>query len=223
MMTLAIVISVLIVIALLRFGVSVEYSSEGVIIKLRAGPFSIQIFPTKENPYKERKKTEKKALRDTRKKTKPKKEPVKKKPGMLSVVLDTLPLIKNMLDRVKRRLLIKKLIIHFTAAGDDPSKTAMIYGTASAVFGTLTPILENNFRIKRRDFQTNVDFINQEQKIYIYAIFSLAVWETLYIVFALFPIIRILGRRKPVVPATSVSNVSKDRKENEEHGKTSNK
>jgi len=211
----AIVIAVLIIIALLRFGVRVEYSAEGVLIKLIAGPFSIKVYPTEQDEEKEERKRKKKAEKKALKQAKKKDKPVKKKPGMgVRDFLDMIPYLGNMLSRIKRRLLISELTIHFTAAGEDAAKIAMTYGMANAVIGELTPILENNFRIRRRDIQFNTDFISQEQTLYVNAAISLAVWEALYIVFALFPVLKIVFRRK---------KDGTDGKEENENGKAPDK
>jgi len=201
MIALGIIIAVLVLIALLRFGVSVEYSSEGVIAFVHVGPFSIKAYPVEKDSdpdkesKKERKKAEKKAKKE--KKTKEKEKPPFKMPGGIRGFLDMIPPLISMLERIKRRLLIKNLTVHLTAAGEDASKTAMTYGGANAAFGILTPLLENNFRVKHCDFQVNFDFMETEQKIYVNAALSLAVWEAFYIVFALFPILKIFLKRRP--------------------------
>jgi len=194
MITLGIILLFFFLIALLRFGVNVEYSHESIRLKLLVGPFSINAYPVKEKPGDKEKKEKKKA----KKKEKDEKEkPPFKMPGGLKGFLEMIAPVKNMLRRLKRRILVKKIIIHLTLAGTDASKTAMMYGGANVVFGLITPILENNFRVKKRDFTTNVDFLNTEQKIYLNMTISLAVWESMYIVFALFPILKILLKRQP--------------------------
>jgi len=222
MITLAIIIAILILFALLRFGVSAEYSAEGFILKVQAGPLSIRVFPQKEKTEKAKIKAEERArkskLRKAKKKEKAKKKTVEKKPGSLKDFFVILSAAKNMLSRVKRRLLIKKLTIYFTSAGDDPSKTALLYGAANAVFGSITPVLENNFRIKKRDFQAFADFLTQEQSIYLNAAISLAVWEAVYIVFALFPVIKVFAKRV----ATQKTSVVTDGKDGEKDGQAPN-
>jgi len=221
MIALGIVIAVLLLIALLRFGVSVEYSSEGVTAFIHAGPFGMKIYPVEKDPDKEIIKERKKAEKKAKKEEKTKDKPPFKVPGGLRSFLDMIPPLVNMLGRIKRRLLIKNLTVRLTAAGEDASKTAMTYGAASVAFGMLTPLLENNFRVKHRDFQVNVDFLETEQKIYVNAAFSLAVWESLYIVFALFPILKIFFKRRPT-EKDSKKELKKDGKEEKENGKTSN-
>jgi len=241
MLALLIVILALLIIALLRFGIWVEYSSEGVIAKVYVGPIYVTIYPEKEDtPEQAEKKEQKKALKKAKKEAKKEKDkdkPPFKMPGGLKGFLALIPPIKNMLGRIKRRILIKELTIHFVAAGSDAYKTAMTYGAANAALGTLSPLLDKHFRIKHRDFSTDVDFISTEQKIYVNAAISLAVWEAVYIVLALFPIVKIFLKRNPKGAKGAVEDavVDKDKKEDtnndnaiidgkedSENGKTSN-
>ena len=244
MLALLIIIIVLFIIALLRFGVDVEYSSEGVTVKILAGPFSLTVFPQKEDtPEQAEKKAHKKALKKSKKeakKIKAKEKPPFKMPGGIKGFLDMIPPIKNMMRRVKRRIRINNLTIYYTVAGSDASKTAMTYGAVNAALGTLSPLLDDHFRVKHRDFRTSVDFISAEQKIYVNAAISLAVWESVYIAFALFPILKIFLRRNPAkkdaakkTKKDASKNASKDVKDSDdvniidgkedvENGKTSN-
>jgi len=185
MLALAIVFAVILILALLRFGASAEYSSDGFTVVAHVGPLSFRVLPGKEKPVKKVK---------AKKEPKPKEK--EKKPGSLKDFLNMLPAIKNTLSRLRRRLLIKRLTIHFTAAGEDAAATALSYGAANAVFGAITPILENNLRIRRRDFQAFADFQAVEQGIYVNAAISIAVWEVVYIALALLPILRISSASK---------------------------
>jgi len=211
MIPLAVVLSILILIALLRFGVSVEYSENGLIVTAQVGPLPLQVLPREEKPVsakkeakrkakkeeKARKKAEEKARKKAEKKAgkKDKKKTDEKKPGALETVLELLPAVKTTLGRLRRRLLIKRLVIHYTIAGEDPFKVAQTYGAANAAIGAITAVLENSFRIKRRDFRAVPDFFSAQQGIYINAAISMAVWEAVYIVFALLPTgIRIILR-----------------------------
>ncbi|MCL2201607.1 MAG: DUF2953 domain-containing protein [Oscillospiraceae bacterium] len=221
MIALAIVIAALLIIALLRFGVRVEYSSEGILGEIRIGPFSIKVYPMEKDPDKEEKKALKKAEKKAKKDAAAKDKPPKKMGLGLRDFMDMIAPVLKMLGRVRRRLLIKELTLHMTVAGDDASKIAMTYGAANAAIGELTPLLENNFRIKKRDIAFHPDFISEEQTIYANVIFSMAVWESLYIVFALFPIIKILFRRRPVKKGEN-KDENKDGKGDKVNGKAPN-
>jgi len=169
--------------------VVVEYSDAGLTARAKAGFISFKVYPAKEKPgdaeKKAKKKAAKKALKD--KKGKLKEE---KKPGGLSGFMDILRAVKNTLSRLKRKLLIKQLILHYTSAGDDPAKTALKFGAANAVFGMIIPLLESNFRIKRRDLGASADFNSAEQSIYAKINITVAVWEIIYISLALLPLVK---------------------------------
>ena len=213
MLALAITISLLILLALLRFGVIVEYSEEGFLLWAKAGFLKFQLMD------KDKKKQPKKEKKEKKKKT-----AINIKPGSLSMFMDMLRAVVNALSRLKRRLLIKKLILYYTSAGDDPSKTAILFGAANAIFGTITPIIERNFRIRQRDLRASVDFNAKEQTIYVKASISIAVWEVFYIIFALFPIITVLLKNRPKDKRDiSYSKDTKDRKVGSDNGKSPNK
>ena len=123
-----------------------------------------------------------------------------------------------MLKRLKRRLLIKQLTLHYTSGNDDPSKTALIFGASSAAFGVITPLIERNFRVKRRDLRASTDFVTKEQCIYAKIIISIAVWEVFYVLFALLPILGALLKSKPKDEKNALHKI--DRKDGKENGKS---
>ena len=198
MVVLAIVLVAIIFIALLRFGVSAEYTAEGLSVAAQAGLFSFRVFPREADPKKDEKKKLRKKAKKEKKAKKKAKKPEEKKPGSLKEYLNMLPAVKKTLGRIRRRLLIKDLTVHLIFADKDPSKTALAFGAANAAFGTVLPFLGRAFRIKRRDFHAYADFEAIEPTIYIKASISLAVWEALYIVFAILPII--LKKRTEKLP-----------------------
>jgi len=221
MTALAIILSIIVFFMLLRFGVAVEYGDEGFIVSARVGPFRLRIFPKKEKPGAAGRKARRKARKQGKsKKKKKKEEPKKQMPGSLREYLDMLPPVKNMLSRIRRRLLIKRLAIYYTAAGTDAATTALTFGAANAVMGAMAPILENSFRIKRRDFRTNADFTSAEQKIYVHATISMAVWESIYIVFALLPILTGLLKSGP---GTKDRGKDRGKNRNKDRGKNRDK
>ncbi len=71
-----IVLAVLILIALLRLGVSVRYDEDGLFVSAFAGPVRIQVFPRSEKPKKK-----KKGKKKDKKPSKAEKEPDEKKKG----------------------------------------------------------------------------------------------------------------------------------------------
>lgn len=176
MIAVAAVLAVLILICFLRIGVVAMYSEDGFILDAYIGPVTLKIFPSDKAKKKDKKS----------KKTKKEKTPEDAvKPGRLESLRSQLPSIKIALSRLKRKLLINELIIYFMAAGTDPAATALHFGAASAGYGMILPILENNFNIKKRDLRASINFEVSEPYIYIKARLSLAVWEVIYVTFGL--------------------------------------
>jgi len=212
MLALAIVVTVIILIALLRFGVIVEYDSEGFKLWAKAGFLKFRLL----DDDKEKKKKKKK-------KKKPKKERNIKEllPGSLSGYMDAVKTVLNALSRLKRRLLIKQLTLYFTSAGEDPANTALQFGIANAAFGVLVPEIKKNFRVKRVDFKTWFDFTSTEQKIYSKIIISIAVWEVFYVLSALLPLITAVFKKKPTPDVSKKQTDIKERKDGEDNGESS--
>jgi len=183
MLVSAIIVSALALIALLRFGLVIEYSDAGFELWLKIAFLKLRLMDKdkKEKPKKIRKKKEKEK---------------EKKPGSLQAFMDMLKAVMKALARLKHRLLIKRLTLYYTSAGSDPASTAIRYGTVNAVFGLIIPVLERNFRIKRSDLRASVDFTSSEQKIYAKIAISIAVWEIIYILAALLPILAAGGKSR---------------------------
>ena len=185
MITLAIIAAAIILIALLRVGVYVEYSDEGISLKVHVGPFYLRILPAKEKKKGQKKRGKKKTAKVRKKDRLPK----EKKPGGYERFAAIVKAAADTLGRLRRRLLIKRITIHYIAASDDPSKAAKAFGMANAAFGTVVPVLDRIFRIKRKDFRASADFSARQPSIYVDADISLAVWEAIYISLAILPLI----------------------------------
>ena len=194
MTAVAIVCAVLVLIALLRVGVNILYNTDGFTVRLRVGPFSLIVFPGRDDPKSVHKKEAKKAKRKKRKERLAKLKPVEK-PGSYQTFKVVLSVIKTASGRLRRRLLIKELTVYYTAAGSDPSMTALSFGAANAVFTSLEQVLSSAFTLKKCDFRTSFDFNTAEQGIYVNATISLALWDVIYIVSAIAPLIK--QRLKP--------------------------
>jgi len=205
MIAIAVILAIILILAMLRFGVAAEYSDEGMTLAITAGFLKIRVLP----PGKKKKEKKKKEKR-----RKKEEKPEEKKPGKLGDYLKLVSSAKNMLSRLRRRLLIKRLIIHFVSASEDPSKTALTFGAANAAVGLVVPFLEKSFRIRHRDFRLDYDFGAAEHRIYINAAVSIAIWEALYVVFAILP---------AILAMTKKGKSKTLRKEDNKDGKASDK
>ena len=180
MIAIPIVLAILLIIALLRLGVTVRYDEDGLFVSAFAGPVRIQLFPREKKPK------EKNGKKKQRKKKKEKpsdseEEEDKKKGGGVRKLFDLVSAVSESLRRLRRRLLVNELTLRYEAAGSDPAKTAMSYGYANAAISTVMPTLENIFRIKKRSVGATVDFESDSPAVFAKLKMSLAVWELVYI------------------------------------------
>ena len=162
---------IIFLLAVLPLGVRIRYNSEGLLVKVIAGPVKITVFPL---PKKEKKEKKKKATKEQPeqeenlpKPPQPPKKPKEKKPkeekgGSL---LDFLPLVKVAVDFLgdfRRKLRLNNLELKLIMAGDDPCDLAVNYGRAWAAVGNLMPQLEKWFVIKKRNIEVECDFTASE-------------------------------------------------------------
>ncbi|MCL2044923.1 MAG: hypothetical protein FWG88_00870 [Oscillospiraceae bacterium] len=181
-----IITSIILVISLLRFGLSFEYGIDGFTAAFKVGPLTFSVYPQRErSPRRKRIKTEKKSKRAK----KEKKESVRALPGSLSDFYALLPDAKRFLGRFRRKLLIKTLIIHYVAGSPLAADTAFAFGASNIVFHTIVPIFERFFRIKNKDLRASADFNAQKPMIYVEAAISIALWEIIYVTLAIIPLL----------------------------------
>ena len=173
MKVLVIIIIILALILLLRVGVIAEYSEEGFTVMLKAGPLSFLIFPGKEKEKKKKDKKEKK------KKDKKEKEKPEKKGGSFRLIMEILPQVFDMLSAFRQKLQIDDLRIHFVSASDSPYTAALNYGYASAALGTLLALIENFFKLKKRDITTDVSFTDKSPTVFLKAQLTIRIGQIL--------------------------------------------
>jgi len=166
-----ITLGILIALAILPLGVSVNYNADGPLVRLILGPVRLTLVPGKKKEKKEKKQPEnKKEIKPEPvrqvggDKPSPKPEPQKKeeKGGSL---LDFLPLVKTVFDFLgdfRRKLRLNHLELKLIMAGGDPANLAIHYGRAWAAMGNLLPKLEQWFVIKKRDVEVECDFTAAE-------------------------------------------------------------
>lgn len=164
-----IALGIVLLLAVLPLGVRLRYNSEGMVLKIIAGPVKITLLPRpKKKKKKDRKgKTTDVSAAEEENLPKPPQPPKEKKPkgekgGSL---LDFLPLAKTALDFLgdfRRKLRLDNLYLRLILAGDDPCNLAVNYGRAWATVGNLLPQLEKWFVIKKRDIEVECDFETSE-------------------------------------------------------------
>ena len=166
-----ITLGILLLLAVLPLGVRVRYNSEGILVKVIAGPVKITVYPLPGKKKKEKKKKEPKKTAAAQEEDLPrppqppkeKKKTEKKEKG--GSLLDFLPLVQAALDFLgdfRRKLRLDNLYLRLIMAANDPCDLAVNYGRAWAAVGNLLPQLEKWFVIKKRDIEVECDFETSE-------------------------------------------------------------
>ncbi len=161
-----VILVVLLLLVRIRFLVS--YDEEGMVAYLKILFFKIKIPP------------DKKKVKGSPKIEAPKAE---SKGGSLNKLKEIImPAIKT-LGKAIRAIRIDKLYGRITIASDDAFKTAMMFGASAAGSGILLPIMENNFKIRKKDIEVNADFEITESIAKLAARISIAVWQVIILGF----------------------------------------
>ena len=151
-----IVLLVLLLIGRLRMGARIRYGPPGLAVTVIAGPARIRVLPAKEKPAQaeRKKKREKKPKPDRRKAAGGEPEG----PGTLARVMDLLPVLGQAAGALRRKILIHHLDLKVIWAAPDAAAAAIGFGRAHALIGMIWPVFDHNFRVKRHDFQVEVDY-----------------------------------------------------------------
>lgn len=125
----------------------------GVQLQLLPKPPADETAPKKEKkPKKQKKKPDSETTGDT---------PPQKKLKLSFNKDEILSLVKKALrhfGRFGRKFRVDRFLLHYTAAGDDPYKTAVTFGYVNAALSTLAPMCTQRFEVKDCDVRTDIDF-----------------------------------------------------------------
>ncbi len=181
MKALVIVILVLSVLLLIPIGIDGGYKSKTAVLGLRVGFLNIRILPR-------RPKHGKPKLKKPLKLKKPRK--VEKKTGKAKkldaeALGQLLPIALKSLGRLRRKIHVDYLRLRYTFASNDPFKTAIAFGTASAALGAVLPLLDEAFEIGETDIGTSFDFLSEEPVLDCWLTTTIHLWEVFYIAIAL--------------------------------------
>lgn len=150
-------------------GISAACGQGKAQVALRIGPIAIRVYPVK--PRKVPKKPKKTEVRLEKREKKP---AIREKTAFTKEeILAMAHGAAELAGYVKRRLTITDLRVCVRFGGEDAAKAAVNYGRAWALIGAVTPILENSFRILRRDLRAEYDF--QEKTMEFQAAISLRI------------------------------------------------
>jgi len=137
---------------LLPVGVQVNYGETGTRIQACLGPIKLVLFPRTTKPKGKR------TAAKSKKASISVKQKEKKKLSLNGAdIFSIVRIAAEFLGGFRRKLRISELTIRAVFGGEDPALSALNYGKAWAMIGALTPILENSFRIEKRDLSAHWD------------------------------------------------------------------
>lgn len=200
MIALGIIIGVLVLIMLIPVGVDAEYVSQEFKLSAKVCGFHIQLIPKKLSEKHKKPKVKKKTKETTEEKSEDKPKPKKAKKKLSFNFEELLALAKAALKAVGnfgRKLKVDRFLLHYTAAGSDPYKTAQTFGYVNAALSSLAPICAKRYKVRDCDVWTRVDFVEEKMSIDGALALSIRVGQVLSIAFALlFKALQILIKNK---------------------------
>jgi hypothetical protein len=166
----ACIVLVLFLISLIRVGGLAQYSAEGLLAQVKAGPLRITVYPVKPKAPKKKKEKTKIVGKE------PEEEP-SKPGGSVAVLKRYLPLAAEAAGQFKRKVRIDRLYLDFIAASSDAASTALTFGRANAAIGMILPLFEHNFHVKERRIRTAADFNADKSTVFVHAELSLTIGQ----------------------------------------------
>lgn len=151
-----IALGVLVAIGLIPLGAFLRYDQDGFRVRLVVGPLRFTVYPFPERKPKKPKKEKKK--QPPKQQAAPKPEPEEKKGGRLQDFYPFVQLGLRFMKELRKKLCINRLVLKLTLAGDDPCDLAVTYGRTWAALGSLMPVLERFFNIRKRTIDVQCDF-----------------------------------------------------------------
>lgn len=171
-----IALGILTALAILPLGVSAQYDSGGVLVRLILGPVKLILYPRPHSPPKKEKKPKEKKQEEktSEKETQEASAPDKKKEASGDPQggdwKDFLPLFRVAMDflgNFRRKLRVRDLEMKLILAGDDPCDLAVNYGRAWAALGNLMPKLERFLVIRKRNLEVECDFTSEKTLVFV--------------------------------------------------------
>jgi hypothetical protein len=150
--------------SLLRFGGWAEYGQNGFLVKIKVGPFLVQVYPRKSKGTSNEKKP---------------KESKTSVGGSVEQLRELLPVVLDAVGDLRRKVRIDKLQMDLVWSDPNPARCAIGFGAANALIGMIWPPIEQNFNVKDYRLHTDVDFNGEKPTIYILAQITLTVGQAI--------------------------------------------
>lgn len=147
MIAAGIIVLVVLLLLMLPLGVWFRYDDGTLTAVVTVGPVTVYRYPS---PPKRPREKQAAAPRADKPSSKKKLDWKKWKP-LLSIALD-------LLEKLRRKLLVRDLYVCVRCGSGDAAHTALQYGKAWALIGSLDPVLHNCFRIANRQAEVFCDY-----------------------------------------------------------------
>ena len=167
---LGLILLILLVVLFVPVGADIGYVKGTFSLAARVDGFAIQLLPQKpEDPNKppkekkEKKPKKPKPPKETEQKTEEK--PEKKLDFTIEEILE---LAKKVIKGLGKfgKLTVRRFMLHFVAAGEDPYNTAMTYNYVNAALCSMAPLCARKFRVTGDvDVWTDIDFAAEKMQI----------------------------------------------------------
>ena len=162
---LGIIALIITIIMLVPIGADIAYEGGELRVSAKAAGVLFQIFPKnpedESKPHKEKKPKKGKKTEKT--------ENGEKKPGKkinLDFTFDEImTLLKKVLNGfgiLGKKFRVDRFLLDYTAAGDDPYQTAVVFGNINAALNILAPICAQRFDVNDLYVHTDVDFTSEK-------------------------------------------------------------
>ena len=172
MTALIIVLAVLLFLALLPLGCRVNYDGEGLRVQFTAWFLRMTLWPGREKPEKQKKAP--KAPKAEKKEPKP---GAGLRAGDLWKLRELLGVVFDALGSLRRSIRVRLLFVRVIYGAEDAATRAIRYGQAWALIGAVTPLLENNLKIRKRDIQAVWDAQATGPELTLTAQVTIHVWQ----------------------------------------------
>ena len=221
------VLAILAVVLFVPIGADLGYIGGELRLAARVDGFALQLLP-KKPPDPNKLPREKKPKKP--KKEKPPKEPkpegeTKPKKKLSFTKEELFELVQRALKGLGKfgKLTVRRFMLHYVAAGDDPYNTAMTYGYVNAALSTLAPICAQKFRVTGDvDVRTDVDFTTDRMFIELELSVTLRLAQIVHAAFAVaFGALGVLIRHKLRVKKEAKLAKAADVAENEQENQPS--
>lgn len=156
-------------ISLLPIGIQLRYATGGPEARLLIGPVKLQLYPSKQ-----KEKQRKSQFSEKRKQS-------SNDGGKVSDFLPLLQVLIDLLSELRYKAYVSFLDLRLVLGGSDPCKIGLDYGRAWIVLGNILPLLENIFRIKKRNLHVEADYMASETTIYASVDIAISAGRAIYL------------------------------------------